>query len=109
MLLNGDGLLGLMFQSMYATSIIPMLPRLIYDCATATPMWPPGLQGEFLSQYDKINVGMQLCGAVQRRTALRDAGPDRRALKQHPDYAALGSRGIIEYVQSLGRDPPPIR
>jgi pimeloyl-ACP methyl ester carboxylesterase len=36
-LLNGDGLMGLTFQSLYATSLLPYLPRLIFDCATVTP------------------------------------------------------------------------
>ena len=30
-LLNGDGLIGALFQGLYITSLIPTFPRMIYD------------------------------------------------------------------------------
>lgn len=104
-LLNGDGLMGLMFQSMYATSIIPMLPRLIYDLRDGNTDLAAGLQGEFLSQYDKINVGMQHAVQCKEELPFATQAQIEEVLKQHPDYAALGSRGIIELCKAWGVPP----
>ena len=104
-LLNGDGLLGLTFQSMYATSIIPMLPRLIYDLRAGNTDLAAGLQGEFLSQYNKINVGMQHAVQCKEELPFVTQAQIEEVLKQHPDYAALGSRGIIELCKAWGEKP----
>ncbi len=105
MLLNGDGLMGLMFQSLYATSIIPMLPRLIYDVRDGNTDLAAGLQGEFLSQYDKINVGMQHAVQCKEELPFVTQAQIEEVLKQHPDYAPLGSRGIVELCTAWGSSP----
>lgn len=30
-LMNGDGLIGFLFQSLYSTELIPLLPKIIFD------------------------------------------------------------------------------
>jgi hypothetical protein len=105
MLLNGDSLMGLVFQSMYATSIIPMLPRLIYDLRDGNTDLAAGLEGEFLSQYDKINVGMQHAVQCKEELPFATQADIEEALKQHSDYAPLGSRGIIELCKAWNLSP----
>jgi pimeloyl-ACP methyl ester carboxylesterase len=105
MLMNGDSLMGLMFQSLYATSIIPMLPRLIYDLRDGNTDLAAGLQGEFLSQYDKINVGMQHAVQCKEELPFVTQADIEETLQQHPDYAPLGSRGIVELCKAWGVSP----
>ena len=105
MLLNGDGLMGLMFQSMYATSIIPMLPRLIYDLRAGQTELAAGLQGEFLSEYDKINVGMQHAVQCEEEVPFVTQAAIDEVLKQRPEYAPLASRGIVELCKAWGASP----
>jgi pimeloyl-ACP methyl ester carboxylesterase len=105
MLMNGDSLMGLVFQSLYATSIIPMLPRLIYDLRDGNTDLAAGLQGEFLSQYDKVNVGMQHAVQCKEELPFVTQTDIEKALQQHADYAALGSRGIIELCTAWNLSP----
>jgi pimeloyl-ACP methyl ester carboxylesterase len=105
MLLNGDSLMGLVFQSMYATSIIPMLPRLIYDLRDGKTDLAAGLEGEFLSQYDKISVGMQHAVQCKEELPFVTQADIEETLQQHPAYAPLGSRGIVELCRAWGLSP----
>ena len=108
MLLNGDSLMGLVFQSLYATTIIPMLPRLIYDLRDGNTDLAAGLEGEFLSQYDKINVGMQHAVQCKEELPFVTQADIEQTLQQNPDYAPLGSRGIIECKAWGGKPADPI-
>ena len=102
LLLNGDSLMGLMFQSLYATSIIQMLPRLITDLRDGKTDLAAGLEGEFLSEYDKISVGMQHAVQCKEELPFVTQASIDGVLQQHPDYAALGSKGIVELCKAWG-------
>ncbi|CAG0933698.1 Tripeptidyl aminopeptidase [Thermoflexales bacterium] len=108
-LLNGDGLMGLMFQSLYASSIIPLLPRLIYDLRDGNTDLAAGLEGEFLGQYDKISVGMQHAVQCKEELPFVTQADIEGAMQQHPDYVQLGSKGIIELCQAWGLTPADVK
>jgi pimeloyl-ACP methyl ester carboxylesterase len=54
MLLNGDSLVGLVFQGMYATSLLPAVPRLIVDIRDGNYALAAGLQSALLDQVERI-------------------------------------------------------
>jgi len=62
-LYTGDGLIGLMFQSFYATELIPLLPDMIVDLSTGDFTIANLVNGAFLANMDAISIGQQL--AVQ--------------------------------------------
>ena len=57
-LLNGDGLIGFLFQSLYSTEILPLLPKIIYDANEGRFDTLALIQGGLLAQIDFISIGM---------------------------------------------------
>jgi pimeloyl-ACP methyl ester carboxylesterase len=109
MLMNGDSLMGLVFQSLYGSSIIPLLPRMIYDLRDGNTDLAAGLEGEFLSQYDKISVGMQHAVQCQEELPFVTQADIENTLQQHPDYEPLGSKGIVELCKAWDLSPADAR
>lgn len=62
-LLNGDGLVGFIFQALYSAELIPLLPEIIYDASQGDFTTLTQIQGAFLANADFMSLGMQL--AVQ--------------------------------------------
>lgn len=106
MLLNGDGLMAAVFQSMYATSLLPFLPRLIYEVRDGNYALLAALQGEFLGQLDDISSGMYY--SVQCSEEVPFTTPD--ALKAFtavkPEYRPLASPGIYALCQQWAKENP---
>jgi pimeloyl-ACP methyl ester carboxylesterase len=103
--LNGDNLLGLVFQSMYATSIIPMLPRLITDVRDGNTDLAAGLQAEFLDQYDKISNGMHYAVQCKEEVPFATQAEIDETIKEHADYDALASRRVIDLCKAWIKTP----
>ena len=57
-LLKGDGLIGFLFQSLYSTEILPLLPKIIYDANEGRFDTLALIQGGLLAQIDFISIGM---------------------------------------------------
>ena len=104
-LLNGDGLLGLMFQSLYATSIIPLLPRMIYEIRDGNTALIAALQGEFLAQLDDISFGMHY--SVQCDEEVPFSTPDElaAATQAYPEYRSISGPGIFDLCRTWGSLP----
>ncbi len=99
-LMNGDSFLGLLFQSLYATEVLPYLPRLIYDVHNGNAAMAGALQADFLSTLDKISTGMQ--DSVQCNEELPFSTIDdlNATLAQYPQYEALASKGIYNLCKA---------
>lgn len=90
---NGDGLIGLVFQMLYQTNIIPTLPVLIDQIDREDYSTLALLQGSLLQNLDFVSIGQQL--AVQcheeasfRLTEARDRADIPAQLQAAFDYAA---------------------
>lgn len=57
-LMNGDGLIGFLFQSLYATSIIPWLPKILFDVRDGNYDTLAILVGGFLVDVEMMSYGM---------------------------------------------------
>lgn len=95
-LLNGDGLMGVLFESLYATPILPYLPRMIYEAATGNFRLVAALQSAFLEQLDDISFGMHY--SVQCEEEVPFGTPDdlSAAVAKYPEYDALAGPGIFD-------------
>ena len=105
-LTDGDGMMGMLFQSLYATSLIPFLPRLIYEVRDGNTALLAALEGEFLSQLDDISSGMQYsvqCGEEAPFTTLQAL---RQFTDADPRYRAFASPGVYALCQKWGAARP---
>ncbi len=100
--LNGDGLVGFMFQSLYATPIIPYLPRTVLDIRDGNYALMAALQAEFLDEYDKIASGMQYSVQCGEEVAFDQPDALDAVLKQNPAYAALAGKGVYDLCKRWG-------
>ncbi|HLF27446.1 MAG TPA: alpha/beta fold hydrolase [Anaerolineae bacterium] len=105
LLLNGDGLVAIVFQSLYGTSLIPLLPRLIYEVRDGNYALAGALQSAFLTQLEDISAGMQY--SVQCTEEAPFNSPDQvgQAAEQYPEYKILASKGIFGLCQNWGARP----
>jgi len=69
-LYNGDGLVGLLFQSLYSTEIIPVLPRLITDVSIGEYTLTNALNGSFLINAEFFSLAQQLAVQCHEEVAL---------------------------------------
>lgn len=56
---RGSDLVGVLFQSLYATEIIPVLPEMIFDIAAEDYTLLTTLLSSFLANADFVSIGMQ--------------------------------------------------
>ncbi|HJW82980.1 MAG TPA: alpha/beta hydrolase, partial [Anaerolineae bacterium] len=105
-LLNGDGMMSLMFQSLYATSLIPYLPGLVYQVRDGNYALAGALQSEFLDQLEDISYGMHY--SVQCDEEVPFGTPDEiaAAIRQNPDFAMLASQRVFDLCQAWGLPTP---
>ena len=93
-LLNGDGLIGTLFQGLYVTALLPSFPRMIYDVRAGNTDMLAGLTSLVLSQLDEISYGMHFSVQCQEEAPFTDTGALDTYLKQNPQYAALGQKDV---------------
>lgn len=101
-LMNGDGLIGLVFQSLYGTTIIPSIPRMIFDIRDGNYTMAAGLQAEFLASMDNISNGMQYSVQCNEEVPFDNSADLDATLKQYPQYGALAARGQYAFCSAWG-------
>ena len=77
-LLNGDGLIGILFDSLYDTSIIPLLPRIISGARNGNYTALALIQGALLIDLDHSSIGMHFsvqCGEEMHFTTWKRLPP----------------------------------
>jgi pimeloyl-ACP methyl ester carboxylesterase len=101
-LINGDGLIGLVFHALYSTPIIPSIPRLIFDLRDGHYALAAGLQAELLAALDKVSSGMQLSVQCSEEVPFDHSANLEAALKQYPQYGALAAKGQFAFCSAWG-------
>lgn len=105
-LLNGDGLMSTIFQSLYATPIIPMLPRLIYEVRDGNTALAGVLQSFFLDQLKDLSFGMYFSVQCDEEIPFSRPADVDALVKQFPQYHSLASKGIFDVCKAWGSPPP---
>ena len=101
-LVNGDGLIGLVFQALYSTPLIPSIPRLIIDLRDGNYALAAGLQVELLASLDKVSSGMQQSVQCSEEIPFDHSADLEAALKQYPQYGALAAKGQYAFCSAWG-------
>lgn len=101
-LVNGGGLIGLVFQALYSTPIIPSIPRLIFDLRDGNYALAAGLQAELLASLDKVSSGMQQSVQCSEEVPFDHSANLDAALKQSPQYEALAAKGQFAFCSAWG-------
>jgi len=100
LLLNGDGMLGAMFQYLYITTILPFLPRLIANASDGNYALMGYLQGQLLSQYDDTSYGMHFSVQCDEEVPFESAAQLDAAIEQYPEYASLAGKSIFDLCEA---------
>ena len=108
-ILDGDGLIGFLFQSLYSAEIIPLLPEIIFDARDGTFGDLARLQGQFLAELEFGSLGMHYsvqCGEEARFTSPEMVGT---AVAPFPEFRGIFDRepifGICQEWGSREGDP----
>lgn len=101
-LMNGDGLIGLVFQSLYGTAIIPTIPRMIFDIRDGSYTLAAGLQAEFLAAMEDISNAMQYSVQCNEEVPFDQSADLDAALKQYPQYKALAAKRQYAFCTTWG-------
>ena len=104
---DGDALLGFIFQALYSTDYIPLLPRVIYEVAKGDTQLMGQIMGGFLAQLEELfSPGMHI--AVQCSDEVTFTNPDEvaAAMAPYPELRALtegdafSGQGVFPVCQS---------
>lgn len=102
-LTTGDDLVEVVFQSLYSTEIIPVLPQIIYDARRGRFGLLALLQGSFLADLEFISHGMHLsvqCGEEIPFTTIEEIAASSEA---YPEFQGnFDSTSIFDLCQSWG-------
>ena len=114
-LLNGYGLIGFVFQSLYSTEVIPLLPKIILDTAHGDFSTLSIIEGSFLLDIDYFSPAMYFsvqCGEEVSFSSLEEIVAAAEAyprLRPFFDAAPNLGRTIFTICQSWDtRNPDPI-
>jgi pimeloyl-ACP methyl ester carboxylesterase len=94
-LLNGDSLVGTLFQGLYATSLIPSFPGMIYAASDGKYDLLGGILAANLAQLDDISYGMYYSVHCQEEAPYTNVEQMTAVTKQNPDFAILGDTGTL--------------
>jgi pimeloyl-ACP methyl ester carboxylesterase len=95
-LINGDSLIGILFQSLYLTQLIPAIPRIIYDVRDGNYDMLAGLVSLNPVLSDEISMGMYYSVDCQEEVPFTDSNALDAFLKQNPEYAGLGQKDVFQ-------------
>ena len=93
-LFDGDALLGFVFQSLYATEIIPVLPKVILDVNEGNLEMLAVLLGSYIAQTEFVSLGMQYSVQCGEEVHFSAPGDFAAAAAAYPELQGL-----------LGSDP----
>ncbi len=94
---GGDDLLGVLFQSLYATEIIPDLPKLIYDVNQGETTNLSALLSSFLLSTEFVSIGMQFSVQCYEENSFTNQDEVMAAITAQPELM-----GIFQYSANLG-------
>lgn len=97
-LLTGDDLLGILFQTLYSTELIPNLPQLISEIDNGDYMTLSPLLSSFLASGEFFSIGMQFSVQCNEENIFTDEAAVLAAAEAHPELRSLFAHSI-----NLGR------
>jgi pimeloyl-ACP methyl ester carboxylesterase len=87
--LDGDSLIGLLFQFFYQTDVLPSLPQIIYDASEDDFQLLLLLFGSLLAQAEASSPGMHFSVQCNEEIVFSSLEEFEAALAEYPDLAGL--------------------
>ncbi len=81
---RGTDMVGILFQSLYATEIIPVLPQMIFDIAAEDYSLLTALLSSFLANADFVSIGMQYSVQCYEENSFATLADVEAAATEHP-------------------------
>lgn len=81
---RGTDMVGILFQSLYATEIIPVLPQMIFDIAAEDYSLLTTLLSSFLANADFVSIGMQYSVQCYEENSFATQEEVAAAATEHP-------------------------
>jgi len=113
---DGDALLGFIFQALYSTDYIPLLPRVIYEVASGDTQLMGQIMGGFLAQLEELfSPGMHIAVQCSDEVAFTNVDEVAAAIGPYPELRGLtegdafSGLGVFPVCQSWGSAPPDPR
>ncbi len=103
--LNGDKLMGFVFESLGSTSLIPLVPRLIYNARNGQYDLVAGVQSALPFETDKISAAMHYSVQCQEEIPFSKPEDVDAVLQQFPEYRALAVPGAFDFCREWGLPP----
>lgn len=92
---DGDTVVSVLFQSMYVTSLLPLLPSLIWDVKDGNFEALAGLESQFLESGEDISLGMNLAVQCYEEIQFSTQAEIEAAVQAYPElgetFASSGS------------------
>ena len=95
LLFGPDELIGFLFQSLYITDIIPLLPDIIFRTGLGDFAAVAALEGAFLTQLDDISVGMHYSVQCSEEAPFTTQEDLDSVAETHPRLRGLADRNPI--------------
>lgn len=92
--LYGDDLVGILFQSLYATEIIPELPKLIYDIEAGDTSTLSALLSSYLSNGEFVSIGMQFSVQCNEENSFASEEDVAAAAEKYPELTTFFNNSI---------------
>lgn len=97
MLMNGDGLIGFLFTSLYSTELIPLLPKIIFDTHNGNYDTLALVMGSFLTNIEFVSMGMQYSVQCGEEVHFSTPGEFATAAEAYPEI-----RNLFDSSPNLG-------
>ena len=98
---RGTDLVGILFQSLYATEIIPVLPQMIFDIAAADYTLLSALLSSFLANADFVSIGMQYSVQCYEENSFATPEEVAAAASEYPELEPFFTYSINIGPQAL--------
>ena len=92
---DGDTLLGLLFQLLYETEIVPSLPQLIYDASQDSFDMLELIRGQLIAQISVSSRGMMFSVQCNEEFAFNSLKQFETVLAGYPELAGLYENSVI--------------
>ncbi len=110
---DGDALLNFLFQALYSTHSIPVLPRVIYEVANGDTRLMGQIMGGFLAELEELfSPGMHISVQCSDEVAFTNTDEVAAAMAPYPELAGLtegeafSGLGVFPVCQAWGAAPP---
>ncbi len=103
-LLNGDSLIGVLFQALYATPLIPMLPEIIHQADQGSFGAVAAVQSQLLDALTDVSHGMYNSVQCAEDVPFGTPAQLNAALAEHPELSAAFGGAAADDIFDLCQD-----